>query len=197
MARPTRTSAGTEEGAALVDRYLAAVDSPQRETLMALRKTLKSLLPHADEGLKYAMPAFILDGKGVAGYDAFKAHCSYFPMSGAVLDRAGDAIATYPRSKGGIRFGVDEKLPVGVVRLLVKLRLEEISDVSNGQRRVYYPDGRLKAAGRMKDGTLHGAWEWFRSDGSLMRSGSFVKGEQSGTWTTWNRDGTPGKITQF
>ncbi|NNL47501.1 MAG: hypothetical protein HKO76_03960 [Acidimicrobiia bacterium] len=197
MAKATRTSSGTSEGAALVDQYLAGVDSPQRETLTALRKTLRSILPYADEGLKYAMPAFILDGKGVAGYDAFKAHCSYFPMSGTVLDRADDAIARYPRSKGGIRFGVDEKLPVGVVRLLVKLRLEEIADVSNGQRRIYYPDGRLKAAGRMKDGQLDGPWEWFRSDGSLMRVGTFANGEHTGTWTTWNRDGTPGTSTQF
>lgn len=151
MAKATRTSSGTSEGPALVDQYLAAVDSPQRETLTALRKTLRSIIPYADEGLKYAMPAFILDGKGVAGYDAFKAHCSYFPMSGTVLDRADDAIARYPRSKGGIRFGVDEKLPVGVVRLLVKLRLEEIADVSNGQRRMYYP-GRSSQSRRPNEG---------------------------------------------
>ncbi len=184
-------------GARQVEAYIVTVPSPQRETLEALRSTLRSILPHADEGLKYGMPAFILGGKGVAGYDAFKSHCSYFPMSGSVLDRAEDAIARYERSKGGIRFGIDERLPVGLVRRLVKLRIAEISDVSNGRRCEYFADGRLKAAGQMKDGVLHGRWEWFRKDGTLMRTGSFARGKQTGTWTTWDRDGSAAKSTEF
>ncbi len=69
--------------------------------------------------------------------------------------------------------------------------------MENGRRCEYYPDGRLKAAGQMKDGELHGQWNWYRNDGTLMRSGKFALGEQTGTWTTWNRDGSRGKTTQF
>ncbi len=176
-------------GAAQVDAYLAAVASPQRETLEALRATLRRLLPHAEECLKYGMPTLALDGKGVAGYAAFKDHCGFYPMSGTVTDAAGDTVARYAKSKGGFRFGVDERLPVTVLRRLIALRLAEIAAVENGKRSEYYSDGRLKAVGPMKDGLLHGRWKWYREDGSLMRIGQFAKGEKTGAWTTYDRSG--------
>jgi len=176
-------------GSSAVDAYLRSTPSPQRETLESVRATLRTLLPHAEECMKYAMPAFALDGHGVAGYAAFKAHCGYFPMSSGVLVAAGDAIGKYETSKGGLRFPSDKPLPVSVVRRLVKLRLAEFDAVNNGARRAYYPDGRLKAAGRMKDGQLHGAWKWYRQDGTLMRTGSFKNGAKTGTWQTYDSDG--------
>jgi len=173
-----------------VESYLAEFEQPQRDTLERLRGTLRKILPHAHEAMKYGMPAFLLDGTGVAGYAGFKAHCSYFPMSSSVLDAAGDAVAKYSVSKGTLQFPVDRPLPVGLVRKLVKLRLAEISDVASGTRREYFPDGRLKAVGKMKNGLVHGRWQWFRSDGTLLRTGAFSQGERTGTWETWDRDGT-------
>lgn len=59
-----------------------------------------------------------------------------------------------------------------------------------------YKDGSLKARGRrLADGTLVGAWAWWRNDGTRLRSGSFDGGEQVGEWITYNRDGEPHKIT--
>lgn len=110
-----------------MDGYLAALDPPHRENLEALRQTIRSILPHAEEGLKYGMPAFSVAGKGVAGYAAFKNHCGYFPMSGSVLERAADEVADYETSKGGLRFGIHEHLPLELVRRLIELRIEEIS----------------------------------------------------------------------
>lgn len=184
-------------GAELVDAYLADIGAPQRQTLEALRASVKKIIPYAEEGMKYGMPAFLLDGKGVAGYAAFKGHCSYFPMSGSVLESAGDLVANYEISKGGLRFATDGRLPVGLLRNLIKLRMDEIGAVENGRRCEYYPDGRLKAVGQMKDGKLHGQWKWYRNDGTLMRTGTFALGEQTGTWTTWERAGSERKTTRF
>lgn len=184
-------------GTDAVDAYLADLPSPQQETLAALRATLRSILPHAEEAMKYGMPALAIDGKAVAGYAAFKDHCGYFPMSGEVIDAAGSALSGYQTSKGGISFGVDERPPVSLLRRLVKLRLAELSAVENGRRYEYHPDGRVKAVGPMKDGELDGKWKWFRRDGTLMRTGQFSHGEQVETWTTWGGDGNPVKTTRF
>ncbi len=197
MPKEITTNDDSATGADEVDAYLGGIGSPQRQTLDALRESIRAIIPHAEEGMKYGMPAFILDGKGVAGYAGFKDHCSYFPMSGSVLDRAGDVVAKYEISKGGLRFGADERIPVSLLRQLIKLRMQEISAVDNGRRCEYYPDGQLKAAGQMKDGKLHGQWKWYRNDGTLMRTGKFALGDQTGTWTTWERDGSEGKTTKF
>lgn len=173
-----------------VDEYLAGLRQPHRETLGALRATLRIIVPFADEGLKYGVPAMILDGAGVAGYAAFDHHCGYYPMSANVMVAAGRALDRYERTKGGIRFPADKGLPGTLVAKLVRLRLQELSAVQDGVRREYFPDGRLKAIGKMKSGQLHGPWRWYRSDGSLMRTGRFDRGTETGTWETWDRDGT-------
>ena len=178
------------EGVAQVEAYLDELAEPHRSSLRTLRATIRSVLPTADERLKYGMPAFVLHSKAVAGYAAFKEHCSYFPMSGSVLEAAGDAVSNYELSKGGLRFAPQKPLPLALVRRLIRLRLDEISAVSNGPRYDYFDDGSAKSHGKMKDGQPHGPWRWYRRDGSLMRTGSFNAGRQVGTWETWNRQGS-------
>jgi uncharacterized protein YdhG (YjbR/CyaY superfamily) len=195
--RPGPAPRQAANGIREVDAYLAAAPSPQRETLAALRETLRTVLPYADEAMKYGMPAFTLDGHGVAGYAAFKEHCSYFPMSSEVIGAAGAALDRYATSKGGIRFGADERFPTSLVRRLVKLRLAEVAAVDDGRRTEYYPDGQRKATGSMKHGTLHGRWQWFRRDGSLLRTGRFQEGERVGTWVTWDEAGNVVRTTDY
>lgn len=178
-------------GAEQVEHYLADAPQPHQDTLRAVRATLHKVLPRATDAMKYSMPAVLLDGTAVAGYAAFKEHCGYFPFSSGVLDRAGDTVARYPTSKGGLQFAVDRPLPVGVIRQLVRLRLDELGEVADGIRREYFDDGTLRAEGRMRAGELHGDWRWYRKDGSLLRTGSFRAGEKVGNWTTHDRSGEP------
>jgi uncharacterized protein YdhG (YjbR/CyaY superfamily) len=185
------------DAAHLVDDYLADLRTPHRQTLEALRATLRIIVPHADEGLDRGVPAMFLDGAGVAGYAAAADHCVYFPMSSGVLAAVGSSIERYGRSAGGIVFAADKGLPGTLVAKLVRLRLDELSTVLDGIRRDYYPDGRLKAIGTMQQGQLHGDWRWYRSDGSLMRVGRFDRGVQVGTWETWDRDGTLVKRSRY
>jgi len=108
--------------------HLAALPQPQRDTLSALRDTLRELLPDAVECISYNMPCFKVDGVAVAGFDGFKEHCSYFPHSGNVVG----AITGVPAwctvaSKGTLQFPVDRPLPKPLVRKLVRARQREIA----------------------------------------------------------------------
>lgn len=109
-----------------VDAYLAGAPEPQRNTLELVRASLRSILPDATETISYGMPAFEVEGKAVAGYAYFKAHCSYFPHSGTVLSRLSDELRGYDWSKGTLRFPVDQPLPATILRRLVATRLEEL-----------------------------------------------------------------------
>jgi len=182
---------------AAVEACIAKMARPQRDTLLALRATLRRILPRAEECMKYGMPSFAVQGKGVAGYCAFKEHCSYFPFSGRVLGKVGPLAAGRASAKGTLQFPVDEPLPVAVVRKLVRARLAEISDVADGKRYDFYDDGGVKAVGSMKRGRLHGKWSWYRRDGTLMRTGQFKLGERTGTWESCDARGRPVKRTVF
>jgi uncharacterized protein YdhG (YjbR/CyaY superfamily) len=192
-----RATAGAESGADLVEAYLRAQPEPTQVALRSLRQWLRQRLPRAEEGIAYGVPAMLLDGTAVAGYGGFASHCSYFPMSGAVIDTLSDELAGYDTAKGTIRFQATRPLPARLLTALINARLAELSAVRNGLRREYFPDGTLKARGQMRDGELHGAWEWFRRDGSLKRSGHFIRGAQTGSWKTFDATGRLVKDTDM
>ena len=82
-----------------IDEYLRAVDEPKRSALQALRRTILEIVPQAEEGISYRVPAFRVDGKVIAGFAAFKDHLSYLPFSGSVLGQLGDELRGYTMTK--------------------------------------------------------------------------------------------------
>jgi uncharacterized protein YdhG (YjbR/CyaY superfamily) len=108
-----------------VDRYLEALEEPKRGTLEALRRSILEVVPEAEQGISYGMPAFKVEGKTVAGFAAFKHHLSYLPHSGSVLATLADDVAAYETSKGSLRFPVDKPLPRQLVKKLVRTRMRE------------------------------------------------------------------------
>lgn len=110
-----------------VDEVLAGYPQPQQETLRVVRERLRRLLPDAQEVIAYGVPAFKVDGVGIAGYSASKKHCSYLPMSGTVLATIAGALDAYDWSKGALRFAIDEPLPEDLLALLVTTRQAEIA----------------------------------------------------------------------
>lgn len=110
-----------------VDEYLDASPEPQRRTLTQLRLLLRSILPTAEEGMSYGVPAFKVEGKAVAGYAHAKKHCSYLPHSGSVIEQVeAELLEGYDWSKGTLRFPVDRAPDEALVRRLVELRLGEV-----------------------------------------------------------------------
>ena len=109
-----------------IDRYLAELDEPERDTLEALRRSILDVVPGAEQCISYGMPAFKVRGKTVAGFAAFKHHLSYLPHSGSVLPALGDDLAGYDMTKGSLHFAVDEPLPEPLVQKLVTTRLRQL-----------------------------------------------------------------------
>lgn len=113
-------------GAEEVDSYLAAVGEPGRSSLEALRRSILAVVPGAEQGIAYKMPAFRVNGKVVAGFAAFKDHLSYLPHSGSVLGAVGTGVAGYRTTKGSLHFPPGTALPDDLVRALVTARLREL-----------------------------------------------------------------------
>jgi uncharacterized protein YdhG (YjbR/CyaY superfamily) len=113
--------------AAEIDAYLAKVKEPGRTVLEQLRETILAIIPEAEQGMSYGVPAFRVSGTPVVGFAAFKGHLGYYPHSGSVLpglpERELDA---YDWSKGTLRFPLDTPLPSELVEKLISARLREI-----------------------------------------------------------------------
>jgi len=108
------------------EECLTTMSEDKRATLEKLRKTIRSIVPNAEEGVSYGLAAFILNGKPIAGLAAGANHCAYYPMSGSVVESLKAELKNYETSKGTIRFPVDKPLPATLVRKLIKARMAEI-----------------------------------------------------------------------
>ena len=108
-----------------IDQYLDALEEPKRATLARLRQTILEILPEADQGISYGVPAFKVRGKAIAGFAAFKNHLSYLPHSGSVFPQLHDELEGYTTSSGALRFGIDEPLPVPLVEKLIAVRRQQ------------------------------------------------------------------------
>jgi uncharacterized protein YdhG (YjbR/CyaY superfamily) len=115
-----------------VDDYLAALDQPKRRTLERLRATILEIVPEAEQGISYGMPAFRLNGKVVAGFAAFKHHLSYLPHSGSVLPELEHDVAGYVSSKGALQFSIDKPLPKTLVKKLIAVRRRQLDQPRAG-----------------------------------------------------------------
>ena len=120
---PRRTSAPV----ATIDDYLQGIQEPKRATLQDLRRTIREIVPDAEEVFSYGLPAFRMHGKVIAGFSAFKDHLSYLPFSGSVLAQLGDQLAGYTMTKSSLHFPVDRPLPKPLVKALIHTRLAEVT----------------------------------------------------------------------
>ena len=108
-----------------IDEYLAALPADRREALEKLRKTIRTIAPDAEECISYAMPAFRVGVRVVAGFLATRKGCSYYPFSGRTLVTLAADVARYEQTKGALHFDPKRPLPKVLVRKLLTARLAE------------------------------------------------------------------------
>jgi uncharacterized protein YdhG (YjbR/CyaY superfamily) len=109
---------------ATIDEYLAALPPGQEAALQRLRAAIRAAAPGAVEGISYGVPTLKLDGRMLVSFGAAAKHCSFYPGAYPIAALAAE-LAAYSTSKGTVRFPAERPLPAGLVRKLMKARLEE------------------------------------------------------------------------
>jgi len=133
-ARPGRAPGRSRPTATTIDGYLAAVTGKRRAALDALRRTIRSVVPRAEECISYGMPAFRVDGEVVGGFAATAGGGSYYPFSGQTLDALASDLAGYSRTRSALHFVAERSLPASLVRKLLRARLAEIRGLRGSRR---------------------------------------------------------------
>ena len=186
--------------AADVDALLEQFPASQRAALQTVRSRLQQALPGATEVIGWGMPCLAVDGDKLLCFQGFKRHNGIFPMDTETITRFHELFPGYEVTKGTIHFAPDAPMPTAHLRKLVALRIQALNDSyprKSGASKEFYANGYLKAKGKVRDGQLHGNWEWFRRDGTLKRTGQFRDGQQVGSWTTYDAQGEPHRITEY
>jgi uncharacterized protein YdhG (YjbR/CyaY superfamily) len=114
-------------GMGTVAEYLDTLSGPNREVLERVVTIAREVAPEAVEGTSYAMPALLVDGKGLLSALETKKHLAVYPFSGKVLAQLAAELEGFDWAKGTLRFSAEHPLSDELVRRIVELRLAEIA----------------------------------------------------------------------
>lgn len=106
-----------------IDEYIAAFPPDVRETLQAIRQTIRKAAPDAEETIKYRIPTFTLKGN-LVHFGAYKKHIGFYPTPSA-MEKFEEELSAYEGSKGAVRFPLDEPVPFQLITEIVKFRVRE------------------------------------------------------------------------
>jgi len=111
-----------------VEGYIAAAPKEVRGKLKELRGAIKETVPAALEKLSYGMPYYGYKGK--LAYFAFaKKHIGlYLPTP--VIEEHKNELKDYSTSKATVRFPLDKKLPISLIKKLIKARMRKNKEKS-------------------------------------------------------------------
>lgn len=118
-----------------ITAHLKKFDKPQRDALQSVRVAIAEVLPEADEVIKYGIPTFAIDGKGVIGFDGYKNHNSIFPYSGSINSLFKDELKGYEQTQGSIHFSLEKPFPKVLLKKLIKARLRQIEEAALERKR--------------------------------------------------------------
>jgi uncharacterized protein YdhG (YjbR/CyaY superfamily) len=105
--------------------YLKALTPAQRKGLETIRKTIRAAAPGVEDSFSYGIPGFKRDGRSFLWCAAWAKHFSIYPINASMRDLLAGEPRKYETSKGTVRFPADERLPLTLIRKLVKARLAE------------------------------------------------------------------------
>jgi uncharacterized protein YdhG (YjbR/CyaY superfamily) len=125
-------SSGTDiaKARSQVSAYIAKQPAESRRRLKKMRADIRAVAPKATDAFSYGIPGTRLDGQTLVWYGAFKNHTSLFPMTGGIRRKHAAALKGYKTSAGTVQFPLDEPLPTGLVKRLVRARAAEVRAAS-------------------------------------------------------------------
>lgn len=107
----------------LIDDYILQFPKEIQRKLQELRQVIKESAPEAEERISYKMPTYYLRGN-LVHFAAYSGHIGFYPAPSGI-EAFKDQLEGFKTSKGAIQFPLDEDLPLGLIRKIVKFRVEE------------------------------------------------------------------------
>jgi uncharacterized protein YdhG (YjbR/CyaY superfamily) len=108
---------------ASIDAYIATFPEDIQTLLEAIRVTILTAVPAAEERISYNMPAFVLNGSCLF-VAAWKKHIGMYPVPAGLPSLAYDA-SRYLDAKSTLKFPLNQPLPLELIHAIAQLSAAE------------------------------------------------------------------------
>ena len=105
-----------------IDEYVADFPKEIQAMLEQIRETIRKVAPKAEEAIKYAIPTFVLNGKNLVHFAAFKNHIGFYPTPTGI-ESFKKELSKYKQGKGSVQFPLDEPMPLALITKIVKFNM--------------------------------------------------------------------------
>ena len=110
------------KGAKTVDEYITSAPRPAQAKLRELRAIIKEVAPTAREGISYRIPFYEYHGRLV--YFGLQSNYIGLYLRPPVIQEHEKELAAYETTVSAVHLPLSEKVPVSLVKKLVKARMK-------------------------------------------------------------------------
>jgi uncharacterized protein YdhG (YjbR/CyaY superfamily) len=114
---------GKKDSPTSIDDYIVQYPDHVRQLLNKVRAVIKETAPEAIEKISYQMPGFYQKGM-LVWFAGYAHHIGFYPTSEGIAAFKNE-LSGYKTSKGAVQFPLDQPIPYGLIRKIVKHRVEE------------------------------------------------------------------------
>lgn len=111
-----------------IDDYIAGFPADIQAMLNQIRATIQKSAPTAEEAIKYAIPTFVLNGRNLVHFAAFKNHIGFYPTPTGI-ESFQKELSKYKQGKGSVQFPLDEPMPLALITKIVKFNMARNAEV--------------------------------------------------------------------
>ena len=109
-----------------VDEYIAKAPKEVQGKLNEIRAAISETAPSAVESISYRMPYYDYKGR-LAWFGLAKAHIGLY-LRPPVVEEHKKELANYKTTKSAIHFPLNKKIPVPLIKKLIKARMKKNED---------------------------------------------------------------------
>lgn len=106
-----------------IDEYIVSFPEHVQKKLVELREAIREQAPDAQEKISYQIPTFFLNGN-LVHFAAYANHIGFYPTSSGIRAFK-NKLSKYKSAKGSVQFPMEEPLPLGLIKMIVKFRVKE------------------------------------------------------------------------
>lgn len=106
-----------------VDEYISAAPKEVQDKLREVRAAIREVAPTARESISYRMPYYDYKGR-MAWFGLHTAHIGLY-VRPPVIEEHKKELAGYETTKSAVHFPLDKKIPVPLIKKLVKARMKK------------------------------------------------------------------------